>query len=75
MDKELPEEQIENIANSLFTLTHTAEEGGPIYGVDGVVVIGHGRYKAPQVTNTIHVARMAVESNLVEEIKLELGKL
>jgi len=75
LGKKVPEQQIEVIADNLFTLTHTAEEGGPIYGVNGVVVIGHGRSKAPQVANAIRLAKQAVESNLVEELKLELGKL
>ena len=75
LDKQLAEEQIEIIADNLFALTHTAEQGGPIFGVDGVAVIGHGRSKAPQVTSTIHMAKRVVESNLVEEIKLELAKI
>jgi len=74
-DKKIPEEQVETMVNDLFTLTHAAEEGGPIYGVNGVVVIGHGRSKAPQVANAIRVAKQAVESNLVEELRSELGKL
>jgi glycerol-3-phosphate acyltransferase PlsX len=73
--KQLPKEQIETIASNLFALSHAAEEGGPIYGVDGVVIIGHGRSKAPQVANAIHIAKTAVESNLVEELKTELKKV
>jgi len=75
LDKQVPEEQIETIADNLFALTHTAEQGGPIFGVDGVAVIGHGHSKAPQVTDAISMAKMVVESNLLEEIKLELGKI
>jgi glycerol-3-phosphate acyltransferase PlsX len=74
-DKQVPQEQVEAIADNLFALTHTAEAGGPIFGIDGVVVIGHGRSKAPQVANAIRMAKMAVETNLVGEIKLELRKL
>lgn len=74
LNKQLPEEQIEAIANDLFALTHIAEGGGPIFGVDGVVIIGHGCSKAPQVTNAINMAKTAVESNLVEEIKTELER-
>ena len=74
LDKRLPGEHIEAIADDLFALTHVAEFGGPIYGVDGVVVIGHGRCKAPQVANAIEMAKLAVESNLVEELKLELER-
>jgi glycerol-3-phosphate acyltransferase PlsX len=75
LEKQLPQEQIEDIANNLFALTHAAEEGGPIFGVDGVVVIGHGRSKASQVANAIHMAKLVVESNLVEELKTELEKV
>jgi len=73
LDKQIPEGQIEAITNDLFVLTHSAEAGGPIFGVDGVVVIGHGRSKAPQVADAIRMAKMMVETNLVEELKLELG--
>ena len=75
LDKRLPEEEIEIVASSLFAWTHAAEEGAPIYGVDGVVVIGHGRSHAPQLASAIQMAKLAVESNLVEELKLELGKV
>ncbi len=75
LDKQVPEERLETIADNLFALTHTAEQGGPIFGVDGVAVIGHGHSKAPQVTNAIGMAKMAAELNLLEEIKLELAKI
>jgi len=74
LDRQLPREKIEAITNDLFSLTHTAEQGGPILGVNGVVVVGHGRSKAPQVANAINIAKMAVESNLVEELKTELER-
>jgi len=75
LDKRLPEEQIGAIADDLFALTHVAEGGGPIYGVDGVVVIGHGRAHAPQVATAIRMAKLAVESNLVAELGLELERV
>ena len=61
LDKQLPEEKIEDIASDLFTLTHIAEEGGPIFGVDGVMIIGHGCSKAPQVANAINMAKIELE--------------
>ena len=75
LDKKLPQEEIEAIADDLFSLTHAAEQGGPIFGLNGVVVVGHGHSKAPQVANAIRLAKVAVESNLVEELKVELGRL
>jgi len=75
LQKQLPQDQIDAIARDLFANTYVTEQGGPIFGVDGVVIIGHGRSKATQVANAINIAKMAVESNLVEELKLELRKL
>ncbi|MCD6599657.1 MAG: phosphate acyltransferase PlsX [Dehalococcoidia bacterium] len=73
--KHLPNVDFDAVSNDLFALTHVAENGGPICGVDGVVIVGHGRSKAPQVADAIHIAKTVVTSNLVEELKTELGNL
>lgn len=77
LDKRLPKEEIDAISNDLFALTHIADVsgGGMIYGVNGVVWIGHGRARAPEVTKSIHQVKLVVEANLLEEIRAELGKL
>ena len=50
-----------------------AEYGGALLmGVDGVVVIGHGRSNAKAVKNAIRQARRAVEGNVVEVIRAGL---
>jgi len=43
--------------------------GGPLLGVDGVVIIGHGRSDARAVRNAIRVAAQTVENGVVEAIK------
>jgi glycerol-3-phosphate acyltransferase PlsX len=43
--------------------------GGPLLGVDGAVIIGHGRSNALAVKNAIRVARQSVDSNIVELIR------
>lgn len=46
-----------------------SEHGGaPLLGVNGVVIIGHGRAKAYAVRNAIRTARQAVESGVISEI-------
>jgi len=77
LDRRLPKEELDAIINDLFALTHIADVigGGMIYGVNGVVWIGHGRSKAAQIAESIHQVKLAVESNLLEEIRLELRKL
>ena len=43
--------------------------GAPLLGVDGVVIIGHGRSNANAIKNAIRQARQAVSGNLIEAIR------
>jgi glycerol-3-phosphate acyltransferase PlsX len=43
--------------------------GGALLGVDGVVIIGHGRSDAYAVRNALRVARQAVEGDVISAIK------
>jgi len=74
--KRLSNEELDAISDELFDLTHIADihGGGLIYGVDGVVWIGHGRSKAPQLALAIHQAKLAVQTNLIETLRAELAK-
>jgi fatty acid/phospholipid biosynthesis enzyme len=77
LDKRLSKTDIEAICEDLFTLTNVADVrgGGLVYGINGLVWIGHGRSKAPQVAKSIRQVKLAVEANLVESLKLELTKV
>jgi glycerol-3-phosphate acyltransferase PlsX len=46
--------------------------GGALLGVDGVVIIAHGRSDAYAVRNAIRAAHRAVESNIISAIKAGL---
>ncbi|MDY7041279.1 MAG: phosphate--acyl-ACP acyltransferase, partial [Chloroflexota bacterium] len=47
-----------------------AEYGGaPLLGVEGVVIIAHGRSNAKAVKNAVRVAKEAVESGMIAAIK------
>lgn len=51
-----------------------AEYGGaPLLGVDGVVIIAHGRSNAKAISNAIRVAERAVEQQIVAHIKQGLS--
>ena len=43
--------------------------GAPLLGIDGVAVVAHGRSDATAVKNAIRVARDAVQSGLVDNIR------
>ncbi len=47
-----------------------AEFGGaPLLGVDGVVIVGHGRSNAKAVKNAVRVAKQAVEGEMLAAIR------
>lgn len=49
--------------------TDYAQYGGaPLLGVNGVVIIGHGRSNAVAVENALNAAALAVESRVVERV-------
>jgi phosphate acyltransferase len=46
--------------------------GAPLLGVNGVVIIGHGRSDASAIKNAVRQARAAVSGNVVEAIRVGL---
>lgn len=48
--------------------------GGILLGVDGVVIISHGRSSAVALKNAIKLAKTCVEFNIIEEIKKSTTK-
>lgn len=48
--------------------------GAPLLGVNGVVIIGHGRSNAKGVKNAIRQAKLAVEGQLIEQIRAGLAQ-
>ncbi|MAS34270.1 MAG: phosphate acyltransferase [Anaerolineaceae bacterium] len=56
--------------------TDTFEVGGaPLLGVNGVVIIGHGRSNAVAVKNAIHQAAIAVEGRVIDTIRQGLREI
>lgn len=49
--------------------------GAPLLGVNGVVIIGHGRSNAQAIKNAIRQARLAVAGRIVEAIRDGLGQV
>jgi len=47
--------------------------GAPLLGIDGVVVVAHGRSDARAIKNAIRVTKEAVENQLVRKIRAEVG--
>jgi glycerol-3-phosphate acyltransferase PlsX len=49
--------------------------GAPLLGVNGIVVIAHGRSDAETIANAMDVARREVEANLTEKIALAIPRM
>lgn len=64
---------LEGLLESVIDLTEVG--GGPLFGVKGVVVIGHGRARAVGVAGAINMAKRVWEADLVEAMQSELGSL
>jgi len=50
-------------------LDYTEYAGAPLLGVDGVVIIGHGRSNAKAIKNMVRVGKEAVEKGVLTAIK------
>ena len=71
----LPESDVKEIIDNLLLATNVADAigGGPLWAVNGVVCVSHGRSKSAEVAKTIGQAKLAVELDLVGSLKAELA--
>ena len=73
----LQDADLRQITSEIFELNNPLETfgGGPLFGVNGVSVIGHGRAKANAVRLAIKTAKETVENNFITELNEELSQL
>ncbi len=71
----LPEEEIKAIVEGLLRATNAADVrgGGPLWAVNGVACVSHGRSRYQEIAKTIEQAKLAVEQDLVGTLKAELS--
>ncbi len=77
LDGRLPPEAMRKLTDQLANMTDIAEVGGggPLFGVDGVVIVGHGRARAASVAKAIIMARLVVDLDMVETMRQGLAVL
>ena len=73
----LGNEDIDSVAREVYELNNVAETfgGGPLFGVNGVSIVGHGRGKADSVQRAIGMAKHSVKTRLVQEINERLVRI
>jgi len=55
-------------------LDYSEYGGAPLLGVNGVVIVGHGRSNAKAVKNALRMAKRTVEGGMIEAIKEEIER-
>ena len=72
----LPDQELKKLAKEVMDLSNLSRRtGGPLFGVNGTVVIGHGSSTAEGVAGAIDTARLLVDLGLVETMREELASL
>ena len=71
----LPDSDIKEMVDSLLLATNPAEAlgGGPLWAVNGIAVVAHGRSRHGEIAKAIGQAKLAVELDLVGSLKAELA--
>ena len=69
-------EDVRSVAASLWQMMNLPRTmGGPLFGVNGAVVLGHGSCKGDEVAGAINTATRCVRLGMVESMREELLKM
>ena len=72
----LPPEELSRVSSDIWRATNLPKiMGGPLWGVNGAVVLGHGSCRAADVAGAIDTAVRYVQIGLVESMRQELSQL
>lgn len=72
----MSEEQMKDVFNRLWQTTNLPRTmGGPLFGVNGAVIVGHGSSRADGVAGAINTAVRYVEMGLLDGMREELAEI
>ena len=73
----LAEEDLEELLGEIFEMNNIVESrgGGPLLGVNGVSVVGHGAARSGAVTRAIGTAKLTVEIGFIPRMNRQLEAL
>jgi glycerol-3-phosphate acyltransferase PlsX len=76
LSSHLRPEDVEDITSGLWQMTNLPRTmGGPLFGVNGTVIVGHGSCKAEGIAGAVNTALRCVELDLVESMREELSQM
>ena len=69
--------ELDEVVREVYELNNAAETmgGGPLFGVNGVSVVGHGRAKADAVRRAINTAKLLAERGFIAQLNQELAEV
>ncbi len=71
----LPDSDLQRLSESLYDLTNRSRKtSGPLFGVNGNVIVGHGASKSWEVAGAVETAKLCVQMDLANGIKQELAQ-
>ena len=73
----LPADQLDDLVEEVYELSNVVETrgGGPLFGVNGVSVVGHGSAGARAVARALEMAKMVVDTGFVAQMFQDLGEI
>ena len=73
----VPDEDLDSLLQDFYDMNNVVESrgGGPLFGVNGVSVVGHGAARADAVERALGMAKLAVETEFVSRMNHRLEML
>ena len=73
----LPEDELNELLDEYYDMNNVVESrgGGPLFGVNGVSVVGHGAARADAVERALGMAKLAIETDFVSSMNRRLESL
>ena len=69
----LPDEDLRRLSQSLYDLTNRSRKtSGPLFGVNGNVIVGHGASRSREVAGAIETAKRCIQLDMANSIRQEL---
>ena len=73
----IPEGELDSLLDDIYDISNVVETrgGGPLLGVNGVSVVGHGSARADAVERAIGTAKLAIETEFIPQMNRQLEEL
>ncbi len=77
LDGVVPSDELDSLLQEFYEMNNVVESrgGGPLFGVNGISVVGHGAARADAVERALGMAKMAVETDFVSQMNSRLEML